>query len=709
MNELATSSNIDNNSQNKNPGLFEIKNYYESIKKIISDKFTKKFKSNKYYEEVSEVNEKIPKGKNTKIDNKEKPNKKSFCINLLHVIIFFISYVIYFISLKPCYEGEDICTLDVSWIAFIIITTCISVIINAIMFILLILNKASSLNLIHFILVFIFFYQYSHQTISEDHGYYNFIAFFCLLWVAIICELFIIGFVIALKSKYRYLIFAFILLIIILTYIIYLFDPINCDEWTLGLNNTRLENDINTYGCQIRIPKRCYFKILSGTQDITKITKLDCSTGKRDARQTLIKTSKSPYINKNTKKFGFPFTNDEEIGGLDGLDKWVLINYTSDNLIDMDNITIELKKWPEKIVDFTKDEIGEFIVNLTYNDTLSKERKKLEKNSIPYSNNIMILYIDSVSRANGLRQLKKTHKFFEKFMSYEGHHHEKYPNENFHSFQFFKYHAFRMYTRGNFPILFYGHPKEAKNIVLITRYLKENGYVTNYCGEECRKDNTRTHHNMTKSELYDHQMLLCDPNAVPMNKPVKKCIYGNMDLHHLYEYGKQFWIKYKDNRKFSALVTNDGHEGTLEALKYSDDILYNYLTTLYDQNLLKDTTIFLMSDHGVTLPSLYYLMDFFQIEAKLPMLYIIVNDRKNMSYYDQYYNIQKNQQTFITGYDFYNTLGNIIYGDKYSEIKNKTEEIDTPKSPFGESIFNYIDPKKRTPKNYTQMNQDVCI
>ena len=190
-----------------------------------------------------------------------------------------------------------------------------------------------------------------------------------------------------------------------------------------------------------------------------------------------------------------------------------------------------------------------------------------------------------------------------------------------------------MYTPTNFPILFYGNKREVKDLVLITRYLKENGYVTNYCGDECRKDPTRTFHNMTKSELYDHQMLICDPNAIDMNKPIKKCLYGNIDSYHLYEYGKQFWIKYKDNRKFSALVTNDAHESTLEALKYTDDIIYNYLTSLYEQNLLKDTTVLLVSDHGTTLPSIYYLSDFFQIEAKLPMLFLIVNDRTNISYY----------------------------------------------------------------------------
>ena len=89
-------------------------------------------------------------------------------------------------------------------------------------------------------------------------------------------------------------------------------------------------------------------------------------------------------------------------------------------MLDMDNITKEIKYWPEQVADFSQNERGELKVNLIYNDTLSKERKELENNLIPYANNIMILYIDSVSRALALRQLKKTMKFFEKFMPYQG-------------------------------------------------------------------------------------------------------------------------------------------------------------------------------------------------------------------------------------------------------------------------------------------------
>jgi hypothetical protein len=75
----------------------------------------------------------------------------------------------------------------------------------------------------------------------------------------------------------------------------------------------------------------------------------------------------------------------------------------------------------------------------------------------------------------------------------------------------------------------------------------------------------------------------------------------------------------------------------MEVLKYYDDIINNYLLYLFNDNLLKDSSIFLLSDHGVGIQSIYYMFDFYIYESNLPMLYVIINDRKNVSYKDQYY------------------------------------------------------------------------
>ena len=364
---------------------------------------------------------------------------------------------------------------------------------------------------------------------------------------------------------------------------------------------------------------------------------------------------------------------------------------------------------PEIIVDFSKDPSGEMFVDLKYNDSLSKDRKKLENINNPYSNNILMIYLDSVSRVNSLTHLKKTLSFFEKFMPFEGSFNENYPDEKFHSFQFFKYHSFEGRTGGNFPRLYYGNRREAKNIIRITKYLKENGYITNYCSQQCKKDNTRTLHDVTQSENYDHQILLCDPNAPRYYKPIRKCLYGKDDVAFLFDYSEQFWRKYKNNRKFSTIVIDSAHEETGEVIKYLDNVIYNYLYSLFNDNLFKDSTIILLSDHGLGIQSLYYLCEFYKFEAVLPMLYIIINDRKNISYHDQYSYIQENQQTFITAYDIYNTVNHLLYGDNYKYILNLTDENPTPKSSLGISLLDKIDSKQRKSNNYEFMNHQVCI
>ena len=474
------------------------------------------------------------------------------------------------------------------------------------------------------------------------------------------------------------------------------------------MNSTSIDNNEEKYGCRIRFPKYCPYKVLAPYQDFTKILGINCSFKKTNSREVILEKSTSPYITKETKKFGFPYTNEGLFGYSDEFDyKMLKVNVTN-NLFDIENNFNNFTD-PEIIVDFSKDPSGELLINVKYNDTLSKERKKLEIFNNPYSNNILILFLDSVSRVSSLKQLNKTLNFFEQFISYKGGFNEKYPEEKFHSFQFFKYHSFEGRTAGNYPRLFYGNRREAKNITRLTKYFKENGYITNYCSHLCQKDNAKTLHNTTQSELYDHQMLLCDPNSPRYSKPIRKCLYGKDDVGFLFDYSEQFWRKYKHNRKFSTLIIDSAHEETGEVLKYLDDVIFNYLYSLYNDNLFKDTSIFLLSDHGLGIQSIYYTFQVYKFEGVLPMFYLIINDRKNITYHDQYSNIQQNQQIFITAYDIYNTVNNLLFGDNYKNILNLTDENPTPKSPLGISLLDKIDGKTRKSKNYEFMDYKVCI
>ena len=608
---------------------------------------------------------------------------------ILSTIFFCLSYYLYDLSLEICDDGVDSCGTRIKWIFKKVFQLLASCFLSSVLFLLMIFNVISKLHIFHFASIFIFFYIKSHGYSFNDHGLFNYIAFFSLFSIFVlngliikVCISLIKSYIINIKGNKTKKFFS----IIILSLLYFnSYDPVDCSEWGKGLNDTFIEDDIIKYGCKIQFPKKCPHKIFKYFLDFNKLTHKDCKKEFVDNKNIILSISKSKYINANTTKFGFPLTNKGLIGRLDGLDDLILKSFVIDNLFDIDNQTTNISE-PELILDFSKGKIGEYFIDLKYNETLSKERKSLEKKVLPYSNNIMLIFIDSVSRQNSIRQLKKTIQFIENFMPYKGGYNPKFPDVKYHSFQFFKYHSFKNHTNGNFPRLFYGNDIHSKNIVLLTKYFKKNGYITNYSSDSCQKDNTRTFHNFTESEVYDHQFLLCDPNMYKYFSPYKKCLHGKTEVEYLCNYAEQFWRKYRNNRKFSVIILNNGHEWTLEALKYTDIFIYNYLNSLYNDNLFKDSTIILLSDHGVVMPSLYSIFDFYNKEIGLPMLYLIINDRNKISYNEQYYYLHKNQQTFITAFDIYNTIINLLYGDIYININNKTNSFDSPKTQFGQSL-----------------------
>lgn len=635
-------------------------------------------------------------------------------------LLFILSYYLYYLSLEKCLEGFDICGTKNDWINTKLSEAVLSSFILAALIECMIYNFIPKLNIIHIIIYYIFIYKYSHGLDFVDHGFYNFFGHISIVFLLIILFIPLNGLLYFIKKKNKIVLFFYItilLFFIIICYFIFFVHYMNCDKWPIGLNNTIIENSLDKYSCNIKFPKICPYELGKYIFDFSKFKGVECNKTKENTKLKLLRYNRNRYINKKTKKIGFPLLNkDKEVFLSFKARNNKISQFTKKNLVDMENQEMVKKifkeNMPEIVIDYNNNPYGELIINLNFNETLSAQRKILEKNSNPYSDNIMVIYIDSVSRANSMRKLKKTLKFIEQFMSYKGGFNPKYPSENYHSFQFFKYHSFSFGTRNNFMQLFYGYSYgsiDVQKIIRISKYFKENGYVTSFINDMCLREPTNTGHQMSQAEIGDHEMLICDPNMKSVYSHTKRCLYNKISTEIVYEYGNQFWRKYKNNRKFLTAMTNDGHEGTLEVIKYIDDILFDFLNKLYKDNLFKDTTIFLMSDHGAACPSPYYMTEFYQIEKRLPMLYIICNDRKNISYYQQYEYINNNQQILITGYDIYNTFGHLMYGDKYSLIQNKTQEKDSPKTKLGISLFNKINPKKRTPKNYEKMDVNVCI
>ena len=627
-------------------------------------------------------------------------------------VFFPLSYILYYLSLEKCMKGIFECGKNYNWIYKKIFQVFFSSIIIAILVELMILKLITKKHLIHVFIFLSFFFIYSHGQEFYDHGLFNFLGFVLIVIITLILIFPFKILIYLVKNRNKKLLFIYLSFLIFLFFFnIYLINSkLNCKDWHKGLNNTYIENDIKEFGCQIKFPKICTYKFGAYFLDLSKINGIKCGQG-LTGKNNIIKFSDSKFINKSTIRFGFPLTNKDPMC-LNRPNKTSNIDiYVKTNLIDMDNKEILDKtkqNIPEIIADFSKNEYGELKINVNYNDTLSKERKKLEKKSKPFSENILILYFDSISRSNGLRQLKKTLKFIEQFMPYKGYSNNLYPNEKYHAFQFLKYHSFKLHTRANYPKMFYGCNK-GENMTRITKHLKNNGYITAFSIDMCRLDSCYLPHDMSQEEISDHEYLICDPNKKRINIMIKRCLYDKINIAHQLEYGNQFWRKYKKNRKFLLIVSNDGHEGTLEVLKYDDEYSYEFLNNLFNENLLKDSTVIIVSDHGCPMPSVYFFNDFFQYEENLPMLYILSYDKKNLTYEEQYKYLHENQQRFITAYDIYNTIGHLIFWDSYEKVKVKEKSRkDTPKTKFGKSIFTQIEPK-RTPSNYKGMRTNTCI
>ena len=82
-------------------------------------------------------------------------------------------------------------------------------------------------------------------------------------------------------------------------------------------------------------------------------------------------------------------------------------------------------------------------------------------------------------------------------------------------------------------------------------------------------------------------MFACDPNyRVPdkffnlltgFNSIFRRCLYGKPVAEYPIEYIKSFMRKYKNNKKYTNIDFNYGHEKTAEVINYLDEPLSKFL------------------------------------------------------------------------------------------------------------------------------------
>ena len=96
----------------------------------------------------------------------------------------------------------------------------------------------------------------------------------------------------------------------------------------------------------------------------------------------------------------------------------------------------------------------------------------------------------------------------------------------------------------------------------------------------------------------------------------------------------------------------------------------NILDDLLKNGDLKDTALFLFSDHGHHLlsPLMLTPTDDLEIERIMPFFFLLIpkknNKYQNDLFLDEFYNnLYKNQQSFVTCYDIHDTMIHIIFNE----------------------------------------------
>jgi hypothetical protein len=348
-----------------------------------------------------------------------------------------------------------------------------------------------------------------------------------------------------------------------------------CKDWNKSLNNSYINNDPSLYPCKINIPKnKCLVNIFGPFFDFSKILNIKCE--KRSYNEKNILINNSNLKNKTeVKKIGYPITigNKEEINGEPILYSETLYEFVKNNLIDMDDKEqigkLDENKKPEIIVDFNNSYYGKIEININYKEKLSNERKLLEKVN---SNNVLFLFMDNLSRVHFYRQYKKTKEFLKQFLTFEGYSNKITKEQKYHGFEFIKFQKFDGATLQNALPMFSGVYFDYNNIMIsIVKDFQKNGYITCNVQDICHKElmSMEPLKNYTYIE-FDHESaaINCEPNVYKPgyglfngdNSVFRKCLYGKESFDYSLEYGKKFWIAYKNNKRFLRIVCTYSHE-----------------------------------------------------------------------------------------------------------------------------------------------------
>ena len=345
------------------------------------------------------------------------------------------------------------------------------------------------------------------------------------------------------------------------------------------------------------------------------------------------------------------------------LQKKVNNGYVSQTPTSMENNDEEI------FIDFRKSEQGELVIKLKDLKPRDPKVKNRVKKLDDKHKNVLMIFIDTLSRNEFHRKYPKTRKIMKKYL-----HLNKSPKIR--AYEFFRLHSIRSYT---FPNIFgssYGVLYQDWNqpkLKRIESYAKDAGYITGMGVDMCSYSESEVRGSATAPDKYnddldpDHLFLQigCDYNLFNPNDQWamglergpytagRNCFLGRDIVEINTDYAFQFFETYKEDRKFYNMRIVSAHEYTGENNWYIDEALGAFLGKLDKAGHLEETITMIYSDHGQHIDTFLWHTRSGYAEMVNPVMTMMVPASLGEQILG---NLEANQQRLITHYEIFRTV-----------------------------------------------------
>ena len=356
------------------------------------------------------------------------------------------------------------------------------------------------------------------------------------------------------------------------------------------------------------------------------------------------------------------------------LDNAKLQAYVTSNLQPINNS--QQAELHEMVIQLDKS--PHLVIKVCRNETLSKILRAKRVGYQKTRNSVLVIFFDSVSRA-GLKS--RMPAFFDKLGSWK-------TKGIMQGIAFSHFHALQPFTSPNRLALHNGKTiEEARSEKLwlaenesfsggIFETASKQGFCTGFAHTDCDADDQLpSDYTPAAPEKHDHRLIFCSPSFIEAgikqynlfkgpSSVFQRCLFNKPVHQHALNYVTSFWQEYYDSLKFFKLSLMEGHEITSDLLRLADEDLVRFLNDFEKKEHTKNTTIILLSDHGLHIHYLLRPLALSDNEMYTPFLHILVPPHVNLKQ-DV---VQHNSKALVTMFDVHTTLMK-LFGDSTANVR----------------------------------------